>query len=100
MGPGCPSFWLHGTQGAVACCLHTHRDTYAPLYAYDHAHSRAPLTCPTQAFHSLLQAACCAVKRINLDVRVAKNAARAGAALKENFEVRPHCTASRVRNHE
>ncbi|GLC44549.1 hypothetical protein PLESTB_000060900 [Pleodorina starrii] len=33
------------------------------------------------------QAACCAVKRINLDVRVAKNAARAGADLKENFEV-------------
>ncbi|KAG2447445.1 hypothetical protein HYH02_007770 [Chlamydomonas schloesseri] len=33
------------------------------------------------------EAACCAVKRINLDIRVAKNAARAGADLKEKFEV-------------
>ncbi|GLI68448.1 hypothetical protein VaNZ11_012869 [Volvox africanus] len=33
------------------------------------------------------QAACCAVKRINLDARIAKNSARAGADLKENFEV-------------
>ncbi len=29
------------------------------------------------------EAACCAVKRINLDMRVAKNAARKGADLKE-----------------
>lgn len=33
------------------------------------------------------QAACCAVKRINLDIRIAKNAQRNGADLKENFEV-------------
>ncbi|KXZ48066.1 hypothetical protein GPECTOR_30g161 [Gonium pectorale] len=33
------------------------------------------------------EAACCAVKRINLDMRIAKNAARAGADLKEKFEV-------------
>lgn len=33
------------------------------------------------------EAACCAVKRINLDMRIAKNSARAGAELKENFEV-------------
>ena len=33
------------------------------------------------------EAACCAVKRINLDIRVAKNAQRAGADLKEKFEV-------------
>jgi menaquinone-9 beta-reductase len=33
------------------------------------------------------EAACCAVKRINLDIRIAKNAARAGADLKEQFEV-------------
>ncbi len=33
------------------------------------------------------QAACCAVKRINLDVRVARCAQRNGATLKENFEV-------------
>uniref|UniRef100_A0A7S0RJM7 FAD-binding domain-containing protein n=1 Tax=Chlamydomonas leiostraca TaxID=1034604 RepID=A0A7S0RJM7_9CHLO len=33
------------------------------------------------------QAAACAVKRINLDNRVAKNAAKAGADLKEGFEV-------------
>lgn len=33
------------------------------------------------------EAACCAVKRINLDVRVAKCAQRTGADLKEGFEV-------------
>lgn len=33
------------------------------------------------------QAACCAVKRINLDIRVAKAAQRRGADLKEQFEV-------------
>ncbi|KAL6749979.1 hypothetical protein V8C86DRAFT_2824776 [Haematococcus lacustris] len=33
------------------------------------------------------KAACCAVKRIHMDARVAKNAARAGADLKEGFEV-------------
>lgn len=33
------------------------------------------------------KAACAAVKRINLDIRVAKNAQRTGADLKENFEV-------------
>jgi hypothetical protein len=34
------------------------------------------------------EAACCAVKRINLDNRVAKAAKRQGADLKEGFEVR------------
>lgn len=34
------------------------------------------------------EAACCAVKRINLDNRIAKKAASAGAELKEGFEVR------------
>lgn len=34
-----------------------------------------------------MQAACCAVKRINLDMRVAKNAQRNGVDLKEGFEV-------------
>jgi hypothetical protein len=33
------------------------------------------------------QAACCAVKRIHLDARIAKRAAAVGAHLKENFEV-------------
>lgn len=33
------------------------------------------------------EAACCAVKRINLDNRIAKKAASAGADLKEGFEV-------------
>jgi hypothetical protein len=33
------------------------------------------------------QAACCAVKRIHLDARIAKRAAATGADLKENFEV-------------
>lgn len=33
------------------------------------------------------EAACCAVKRINLDMRIAKAAARKGADLKEGFEV-------------
>lgn len=33
------------------------------------------------------EAACCAVKRINLDMRVARCAARSGAKLKEGFEV-------------
>jgi len=33
------------------------------------------------------QAACCAVKRINLDVRIARAAQRKGADLKEGFEV-------------
>ncbi|GMH39603.1 hypothetical protein BSKO_07501 [Bryopsis sp. KO-2023] len=33
------------------------------------------------------EAACCAVKRINLDERMARCAARAGADLKENFDV-------------
>jgi hypothetical protein len=33
------------------------------------------------------QAACCAVKRINLDNRIAKRAAATGANLKEGFEV-------------
>ena len=37
--------------------------------------------------HKLGQAAACAVKRIHLDTRVAKNAARAGAELKEGWEV-------------
>jgi hypothetical protein len=32
-------------------------------------------------------AACCAVKRIHLDARIAKRAAAAGADLKEGFEV-------------
>lgn len=36
------------------------------------------------------QAACCAVKRIHLDARIAKRAAAVGADLKENFEVRTH----------
>lgn len=34
------------------------------------------------------QAACCAVKRIHLDARIAKRAAAVGANLKEGFEVR------------
>lgn len=33
------------------------------------------------------EAACCAVKRINLDIRIAKAAARAGANLMEEYEV-------------
>jgi hypothetical protein len=33
------------------------------------------------------QAACCAVKRIHLDARIAKRAAAVGANLKEGFEV-------------
>lgn len=33
------------------------------------------------------EAACCAVKRINLDNRIAKKAASGGADLKEGFEV-------------
>jgi hypothetical protein len=33
------------------------------------------------------QAACCAVKRIHLDARIAKRAAAVGAHLKEGFEV-------------
>lgn len=33
------------------------------------------------------EAACCAVKRINMDVRIARCAARSGADLKEGFEV-------------
>jgi hypothetical protein len=33
------------------------------------------------------EAACCAVKRINLDNRIAKKAKSAGADLKEGFEV-------------
>jgi menaquinone-9 beta-reductase len=37
--------------------------------------------------HQLGSAAACAVKRINLDEKVARCAARAGADLKENFEV-------------
>lgn len=34
------------------------------------------------------EAACCAVKRIHLDARIARRAATAGADLKEGFEVR------------
>lgn len=40
-----------------------------------------------QSKQKLGQAACCAVKRINMDVRIARCAARAGSVLKEGFEV-------------
>jgi hypothetical protein len=42
------------------------------------------------------EAACCAVKRINLDNRVAKKAKSAGAELKEGFEVGVMCVESAV----
>ncbi len=48
----------------------------------------ARLTLHRRATRITTQAACAAVKRINLDIRVAKNAQRNGADLKENFEVR------------
>ena len=44
--------------------------------------------------HKLGEAAACAVKRVDLDVRVARAAQRAGAALMEGFEVGPEVAFS------
>lgn len=41
----------------------------------------------THDTHPQGEAACCAVKRINLDKRIASSAVRAGATLKEGYEV-------------
>lgn len=45
---------------------------------------------------ALMQAACCAVKRINMDIRTAKTAQKAGADLKEKFEASASCAGRDV----
>lgn len=56
-------------------------------HTYTHARPAASSLVTGDSQHKLGTAAACAVKRVHLDERVARCAARAGAELMEGFEV-------------